>query len=275
MVIKQICKSFTLLIISLISCCLVSCDEVFQYHPYDVRITGKRDINNKNIAKIQQQCKDKDTLYVVFTGDTQSWFDQTLDLIKDINSLKKIDFVIHQGDFTDYGVTKEFMWQRDVFEKLNVPYVGLIGNHDILGTGKQTYQKIWGKTNFSFIAGGIKFICLNTNALEYDYSEAVPDFDFLEQEAKTDTDLFESTIVSMHVPPLNEQFNNNALKPFHLYLHCFKHLMFCTAGHVHNSTVSEPLGDGIIYYTTQCAKNRQYHLFTITKNSYTYEIRNY
>ena len=48
---------------------------------------------------------------------------------------------------------------------LHVPYVALIGNHDCLGTGAETYKAVFGPTNFSFIAGDVKFVCLNTNAL--------------------------------------------------------------------------------------------------------------
>lgn len=69
--------------------------------------------------------------------------------------------------------------------KLNVPYVTLIGNHDVLGNGKAVFEEIFGTDNFSFIAGKTKFVCLNTNALEYDYSHPVPDFNFLNSEMTT------------------------------------------------------------------------------------------
>jgi len=41
---------------------------------------------------------------------------------------------------------------------------------------------------FYDIAGDVKFVCLNTNALEYDYSEPVPDFTFMENELTNRTD---------------------------------------------------------------------------------------
>ena len=43
-------------------------------------------------------------------------------------------------------------------------FVALLGNHDCLGTGNQSYQKIFGNPDFSFIAGKVNFVCLNTNA---------------------------------------------------------------------------------------------------------------
>jgi 3',5'-cyclic AMP phosphodiesterase CpdA len=59
----------------------------------------------------------------VFTGDTQGWFDDTKDMVKSINNHHTIDFVVHGGDITDFGITKEFEWQRDILNGLQVPYV--------------------------------------------------------------------------------------------------------------------------------------------------------
>lgn len=268
-------KFNTLLRFGCIAILFASCEDAFEYHPYDIKLYGERNVNNHNIAKIEENCKDKDTLYVVFTGDTQGWFDQTKDMIADINSLDNIDFVVHGGDVTDYGNVKDFLWQRDLLKTLKVPFVVIIGNHDCLGNGKLTYKKIFGPTNFSFIAGRIKFVCLNTNALEYDYAEPIPDFDFLEKESNSDLDKFESTIFSMHVPPKNEQFNDNVLHAFHHYINMFPNPLFCTAAHVHSTSIREPLDDGILYYTSSCTKDRTYLYFTITKTSYHYEIRSY
>ena len=39
--------------------------------------------------------------------------------------------------------------------KLHVPMSLLIGNHDCLGTGEETYRAVFGDPNFSFIAGRI------------------------------------------------------------------------------------------------------------------------
>lgn len=46
--------------------------------------------------------------------------------------------------------------------------------------GKDTIRFVFfGNPNFSFVAGDVKFLCLNTNALEYDYSTPIPDFEFI------------------------------------------------------------------------------------------------
>ena len=184
---------------------MAGCDMI-DYHPYDVRISGETDVNAHNIAEIEQKCKGKTTIKFVTMGDSQRWYDETLDFVGEINKRDDIDFVIHGGDMSDFGVTDEFLWQRDIMNKLHVPYVTLIGNHDCLGTGEETYRAVFGDPNFSFIAGRIKFVCLNTNAMEFDYSRPIPDFTFLENEITDRKDEFDKTVVSMHVRPYADQF---------------------------------------------------------------------
>lgn len=247
------------------------CD-LIDYHPYDVRIEGEKDINAKNIAKIEANCKGKTSLKFIVMGDSQGWYDETEDFVNEANKLNDIDFVIHGGDVSDFGATDEFMWQRDIMNKLKVPYVVLIGNHDCLGTGKESYRKIFGDTNFTFIAGNVKFICLNTNAIEYDYTEPIPDFDFIERELDNRKDEFQKTIFSMHVRPLTGQFNNNVAKVFQKYIHNFPGLQFCTVAHEHRLIAEDVFGDGVMYYGSDCMKHRNYLLFTITPNGYNYEV---
>ena len=148
-----------------LSCFLLSGCGMIDYHPYDVRISGETEVNAHNIERIEANCQGKTTIRFVTMGDSQRWYDETEDFVKEINKRNDIDFVIHGGDMSDFGLTKEFLWQRDIMNGLNVPYVTLIGNHDCLGTGAETYKAVFGPTNFSFIAGNVKFVCLNTNAL--------------------------------------------------------------------------------------------------------------
>lgn len=158
-----------------IACALLVCScDLIDYHPYDGRITGEKDLNAKAIEEITERCRDKDTLRFVMMGDTQRWYDETEDFVKDVNSREGIDFIIHGGDISDFGLKKEFQWVRSIMGKLNVPYVALIGNHDVIGNGDQVFQKMYGDPNFAFIAGDTKFVCMNTNAIEYDYSIRYP-----------------------------------------------------------------------------------------------------
>ena len=251
---------------------LVSCTPSFDTHPYDVNFKGEKDINALHIAQIEQRCVQKDTLRIAVLSDTHGWYSDTRDIIGDINNRQDVDFVIHCGDLTDTGTKKEFEWVRDILGQLNKPYVALIGNHDFLGTGDQAYKRLFGKTDFSFIASRIKFVCLNTNATEYDYLAPVPNFGFMESEITADNNLFDRTIVIMHARPYSDQFNNNVAKAFQRYLNLFPGIMFCISGHDHRIQSDNLYGNGLIFYGIDCAEHRNYHIFIITKEGYDYEI---
>ena len=255
---------------TLLSCLVFASCDMIDYHPYDVRISGETDVNAHNIEQIEANCKGKTTLRFITMGDSQRWYDETEDFVNEINKRDDIDFVIHGGDMSDFGLTKEFLWQRDVMNKLKVPYVVLIGNHDCLGTGAETYRAVFGPSNFSFIAGNVKFI--NTNALEYDYSEPIPDFTFMENELTNRKDEFEKTVVSMHAHPFADVFNDNVGKVFEHYILQYPGIQFCTAAHDHGFGDVVFFDDGMHYIISDCMKHRSYIVFTITPEKYEYEL---
>lgn len=245
---------------------------MIEYHPYDGRVSGETKINDKNIKRIESSCEGKTTIRFIMTGDTQRWYNETEDFVKNVNQRNDIDFVIHGGDVSDFGLTKEFLWQRDILNKLNVPYVVLLGNHDCLANGIDVFYEVFGKVNFSFLAGNTKFICLNTNALEFDYSHPVPDFNFIEGQLLDQRDEYEKTIFAMHVRPFSEQFNNNIANVFQRYIKEFRRLQFCLNAHDHRLAIDDLFNDGVIYYGSPNIAKRQYLIFTINPDGYNYEV---
>ena len=243
----------------------------FETHPYDVNIDGDKDINARQIAIIESQCADKRTIRVAFISDTHLWLNDAKDQVEDLNRRGDIDFVVHCGDLTDTATKEEFEWSRDILLGLHYPFVALIGNHDFLGTGNQTYENMYGELNFSFIAGRVKFVCINTNATEYDYLAAVPNFDYMEEQMTKDRELFDRTVIVMHAAPYSDQFNNNVCKAFRRYLDLFPGLMCCIYGHDHNDTVSDIYGDGLMFYAIDCASHRNYRIMTISPDGYEIE----
>jgi len=248
---------------------------MFEVHPYSGDIKGKKHINSSNIKRIEQNFADKDTIRYAFISDSQRWYDELNDFVKMVNQRDDIDFIIHGGDISDFGLTKEFLWQRDILEKLKQPYVVLLGNHDCLANGEEIFSQVFGTPNYSFIAGKTKFLCLNTNALESDYSNPIPDFSFIESEREKDRDRFQQTVVLMHARPTSEQFNNNVANVFQYSIKQFPNLLYCSNGHDHRYQEDDIFNDGIIYYGTPNIGKRQYIIFTITKDSYTHELVSY
>ncbi len=248
-----------------------SCD-ILDVHPYDCKVTGRRNINENSIREIEEKCLAKDTIRYVWTGDFQRWYDDTNDMVKRINSLKNIDFVMCGGDISDFGMTMEFELIDKIMQNLNVPYVNIIGNHDIIGNGYNTYKTMYGDVNFSFTAGNTRFICLNTNAIEFDYSTYVPDFQFIKNELELCGENISRTIVAMHAEPFGDQFNNNVANIFHSYITNFPNLAFCMHAHAHNRKISDIFNDGILYYCCDSAKKRSFYVFTLTPDGYDCEL---
>lgn len=266
-------KQFIFIICSFIVITLSTCNYI-EYHPYEIRLKDDyRGLTQKNIDRIhQKEITDDDTIRFVLMGDTHRFYDETKDFVRHINKRDDIDFVIHDGDVSDFGMKKEFFWLHDLMKKLKFPYVTTIGNHDIIGNGDELYLKMYGPLNYSFIYKDIKFLFLNTNALEFDYSTPVPDFNWLKNEV-TDTNKVEysKSIAVMHVQPGDVQFNNNIYDVFPYYLHSLKGLMFCLHGHAHRYMVNEFYKDGIKYYGCDTMKNRNYIVFTIIGDNFTFE----
>ncbi len=249
---------------------LLSSCNIFEIHPYSGDITGKRNINVSNIARIEAATQGKDTLRYAFVSDSQRWYDEMEDCVQDINARGDIDFVIHGGDLTDFGLTKEFLWQRDILEEFKMPYVVVIGNHDCLANGEDLFAQIFGPLNFSFIAGKTKFLCLNTNALEADYSRPIPDFEFIRSEREKGD--YNRTVVSMHAKPTSEQFNNNVKDIFHREISAYAGFQYVNYGHQHQYYAQNLFGDGKMYYGVPNVGKRQYFVFTLSPSGYEYEL---
>ena len=250
---------------------LVGCDMI-ETHPYDTRIMGETQIIEKNISRIEHRHNEDEEFCFAVISDTQRWFDETEDCINAINNRSDIDFVLHCGDFADFGLTKEFTLMRDLMADLNVPYFTAIGNHDCLATGEDVYKKIFGPTNYAFTVGNTRIISLNTNALEYDYSEPVPNFRFMGNELYNPVQNIEKTIIMMHAPPQSDVFNNNVNEIFHRIVTQYRGLQFCIHGHTHNIGVTDIFNDGILYYECPCIEKRKYLLFRIYREGYDYEV---
>lgn len=254
---------------------LAACD-VIDYHPYEVRISGAHGINAQNIARIEAATAGRDSVRFVLFSDTQRWYDETKAAVRSINARTDIDFVLHCGDISDFGATHEFEAQRDILELLRTPYVVLLGNHDCLGTGADAYRYVFGNPDFSFNAGDTHFLCLNTNAFEYDYSTDIPNFPFINTDLSTLPESVRRTVVAMHAQPTSEQFNNNVSELFEYKITRYPGLAFCMCGHGHHTVVNEWFDDGVLYYECASAKHREYMIFTLKSDGgYSYEVVSY
>lgn len=253
---------------------VVSCS-AFDYHPYTTRVDGETGINAHNVALIEERYADAGSVRFAFLSDTQRWYDEADEAVEDINRRGDIDFVIHGGDIADFGLRHEFEMQRDIFNRLSCPYVVLLGNHDYLGTGERVHAEIFGECNFAFTAAHTRFVCLNTNAIEVEYTPGVPDFDFIDRELRSLAPDISATVFAMHIPPFAEEFDNRVAEKFERYACAFPSLRFCLYGHNHQLAQGDLFGDGVIYYGAPNIGKRIYYVFTLDEKGYEVEIVDY
>lgn len=153
---KQLELMIKITVLLFIALLFQGCD-MLESHPYDVNISGEKLLTDKNIQLIEASLSGKETFTFAMISDTQRGYDETKDAEKAINA-GDIDFVVHGGDFTDFGATREFVWQRDILSNLEMPYISVIGNHDCVATGIDAYKAIFGKLDYTFTAGDVKFM---------------------------------------------------------------------------------------------------------------------
>lgn len=215
------------------------------------------DLNAKNLAKLAQNTNPPDdTLRFILTGDTQRSYDQARDLINLSNKYApKIDFVILNGDVSDFGLYQEMEWVTKIYEDLNVPYITVIGNHDLVANGLNAYKHMFGKLNFSFVCKKVKFICFDDNSREYQFNGKVPDLPWLEKELHTDNNV--NAIVSVaHIPPSSGDFDQNLKAPFETLLNSYPKVVASLHSHENRDNVEYPIPGGVPFITSNAVTNR-------------------
>jgi 3',5'-cyclic-AMP phosphodiesterase len=103
----------------------------------------------------------------VAIGDNHDEYDDLARTVEIINARDDIEFVLVLGDMTDRGLLHEYEWTYDVFSRLDIPFLTVIGNHDALSDGAVIYQKLYGPFDYSFEYGGFEFVMFNSNTLEF------------------------------------------------------------------------------------------------------------
>ncbi|QJX49193.1 metallophosphoesterase [Hymenobacter taeanensis] len=195
-------------------------------------------------------------------GDTQRFYDETEQFVASVNRQRNIDFVFVAGDISDFGLAREFRWVHERLQQLQVPYLTVVGNHDLVGNGRAIYQTAYGPLNYTFRYGGTKFICLDTNGREYSFGARVPDVPWLQQQLQ-DTTGSRHTVVISHVPPTDEDFDPALVPSYTAALRGCPRLVFHLSGHVHRFSAGKPFHDGVTYLTTYSLAKHRYHIISL------------
>jgi 3',5'-cyclic-AMP phosphodiesterase len=245
----------------------------FEYSPNQVYSKSSPvGLNSKNLELLYANPQD-DTITIAFVGDSQRFYDE-LDLFIDtVNNIAAVDFVLLAGDISDFGLLAEFELINELLAKLEKPYFGVVGNHDVLAYGDQVFERMFGPLNFSFHYGGVKFVAHNTNGKEYTTGN-VPDTNWLRSQlVKSDTsDYF---IPVSHVPPFSSDFDEKLVGPYTNLFQETPALLISLHGHIHTHKDGYPYNDGVRYMTTHSFDKRSFVLLKIVKGEVSFSLIDY
>jgi len=169
------------------------------------------------------------------------------ELEKEIDEVHKqhLLFAVNSGDLAYDGDVTKYRLTLQVADKLKIPMVTAIGNHDIRSNGRKAYREVWGPFTYSFSVGNAYYIMLDdANEKRVDPAQ----MKWFEAELKKSLP-YNYCFVDMHVPPFKGQRNQNA--PMDKFLADRKnaqaikdlatkyHVTFVLAGHIHTYDADE------------------------------------
>jgi 3',5'-cyclic-AMP phosphodiesterase len=256
---------YCLLTISFICSC-----KGFIYHPDEVR-PNEINLNARNIERIKAIPVSHSFKFIMI-GDTQQFYDEMDDFIDHVNAQNDISFVLLNGDMVDFGMNREYNWVASRLNRLKVPYVATIGNHDMLGNGRIVFNRMFGPENFSFSYASSKFICLNTNSRENGYDATVPDMSFLQKELGDSIPA--NIFILSHVPPFNDDFDDKLEKSWVPLLENDSRVRLSMHGHEHQYRYWHPYGK-LPYLVAGAGDQRNYAMVTVSDEQFSVEEKYY
>jgi Icc protein len=226
-------------------------------------------LNKTAIDKLMSVQTTNDTLKFILSGDTQRSYKEMPGFIEKVNSIDKVDFILVAGDITEFGSFQEMEGYADRMKKAEVPVITVIGNHDLTGRGKASYERMFGALNFSFVYKGIKFICHDTNSREYKYNGRVPDLGWLAKELKPSSGV-NGYIAVAHVPALSDDFDQKLVPQYKTQFENTAGFVAALYGHTHTYLTSAP-EDPFNYVVTGSIENKEFIVVTVINNKLTHE----
>ncbi|WP_408095995.1 metallophosphoesterase family protein [Peredibacter sp. HCB2-198] len=175
--------------------------------PYSAETPTLR-INQVNLEQVQARANEGPDFSVAFIADTHNYYDELDKLISTINARGGYRFVIVAGDITNLGLLAEYDESRQLFNKLNAPYLIAPGNHDLISNGDKIFHKMFGSENFSFEHQGVLFTLMNNN--NWESGGEVPDFTWLTSVLSNSTAA--TKLIIAHVAPADtERFTDGQI----------------------------------------------------------------
>ena len=231
--------------------------------------TSPKNLNAENLKRLLASPGD-DTLRFVLSGDSQRAYDDLPAFIEKVNGMQGIDFVILNGDISDFGLLQEFKWVESFYSKLKSPYIAVIGNHDHVGNGVDIYKRMFSeKLDFSFIYKGVKFVCHNTNSREYNFNGTVPDLNWLRTQFQPEEGM-KGYFAVAHIPPTSGDFDNKLFTEYGKILTDNGKVYAVLNAHVDKQSIKFPYSADLPVITTNSIYNKHFLVVQIVNNNFTY-----
>ena len=256
---------FVALLLSILSS---SCKKLFSYNANEIQIEEKdRNQNIKNIERLQSK-EQKDSFRFVVISDCQRFYEEIDEFVGKINRYPDISFVVLNGDITDFGLRAEYLWISQRLQKLSFPFLVVIGNHDMLGNGRELYKQMFGPENFGFSYSGYKFIALNSNSREVGYNGSLPDTTWLRKEL-TATSSQQKIFVFGHLAPFSGDFDRSLEQVYVRILANNGNVVYSIHGHEGISYLGQPYGPPVNYLVVNSIKEKSFILINVNSNDIT------
>src|SRR5690606_34653794 len=226
-------------------------------------------INATNLEKLGEGIDD-DTVRFVVMGDPQRSHNEVNGFYKKVNSMKGIDFVIIAGDISEFGILKEMDAVANSLNNLNVPYLAVVGNHDLTARGREVFLRMYGALNYSFVYGGVKFICHDTNSREYNFNGTAPNIPWLEKELMPQSGV-ESYVAISHVPPNSLDFDDAFVNEYAEVFSSTPGFLGSFHGHNHAFEEFQLADENFSYVVTSTIGKKEFLLVEIIDNKLSFE----
>jgi 3',5'-cyclic-AMP phosphodiesterase len=153
-----------------------------QLSPFETDLAAdERDHTRKNLDRLQARGAPGGAIKLGVIADNHAHYDELSELVAILNERGDLDLVLHAGDMTDFGLRHEYRWSLERLRQLDAPWLTVIGNHDAVSNGRTIYRGMFGSFDYAFDLGPLRFVCFNSNRLEF--GSGVPRWDFVESAA--------------------------------------------------------------------------------------------
>ena len=254
-------KFFYFWLVLIATLLIQGCHDSFEFSPNQVfDKDSKTGLNKNNLERLYAMPQD-DTITIAFVGDSQRFYDELEKFIDTVNAIPAVDFVLLAGDISDFGLLEEFELINDKLSKLNKPYFGVVGNHDVVARGEEVFERMFGPLNFSFTYSKVKFVAHNTNGKEYNTGN-VPDLPWLKAQL-VKSDAAQYFVPVSHVPPFSSDFDEALEAEYVSLFREVPSILVSLHGHIHVHKDGYPYNDGVRYMTSHSFDKKSFVLLKI------------